>query len=240
MPTLFVVPTPIGNLKDITLRALEVLRDVPVILSEDTRVTKKLLNLLNIDTSQKQFISFYDQVDIKKIPKVLGILHDRLDIALVSDAGTPVISDPGYKLIKHIAVNHPVIKIEVLPGPTSITTALVASGFPPDKFTFVGYMPRKPGGRKKLLKAMQSSHGHIKSTYIAFESPHRVVKTLEAVNEQFQDKVYICLCWELTKKFERVMRGSAKDLLEKLVCGDKKTLKGEVVLLLSFKNSSAF
>lgn len=226
---LYIVPTPIGNIKDITFRAVEVLRRVNVILCEDTRVTRKLLGLLDIDFLQKRFISYFEHNEERKMPEVLEMLEDGIDVAVVSDAGTPVISDPGYKLVRTVVRDHPDIKVEVLPGAGSITTALVRSGFPPDKFAFVGYVPRKDSHRAKLWEKMTNDF-----TYVAFESGHRIQSTLKSLDEFFDNKALVCLCQELTKMHERMEFGSARELLAKLE-GARIDLRGELVLLVSLK-----
>src|SRR3990167_7795815 len=153
MAKLYIVPTPIGNVKDITERAREVLSSTEIILSEDTLVTKKLLRLLDIDYSNKQFITYFEHNERKRLDDVISLLNVH-DAALVTDAGTPLLSDPGFPLVRALRSNHPDIKIEVLPGATSITTALVSSGFPTDKFIFMGYISRRPADRRKMFKAI--------------------------------------------------------------------------------------
>lgn len=228
MSTLYVIPTPIGNLKDITYRAVEVLKSLDVILSEDTRVTAKLLRLLEIDYKGKKLVSFFEHSEKKRIPEVLSALNDGFDLGLVTDAGTPVLSDPGYKLLREVRkAGH---KIDVLPGATSITTALVASTLPPDKFMYLGYLPRKTGELTKLFSSTLTSD--IKCTYIAFESPHRVVKTLELMHSIFMDKVQVVVCKELTKLHESIDLGTPSELLE-ILKNDKYVEKGEIVVLFN-------
>ena len=230
MSTLYVIPTPIGNLKDITYRAVEVLKSLDVILSEDTRVTAKLLRLLEIDYKGKKLVSFFEHSEKKRIPEVLSALNDGFDLGLVTDAGTPVLSDPGYKLLREIRkAGH---KIDVLPGATSITTALVASTLPPDKFMYLGYLPRKTGEITKFLSFI--SKADIKCTYIAFESPHRIVKTLELMHSIFEDKVQVAVCKELTKLHESVDLGTPLELIE-LFKEDKYLKKGEIVICFNLE-----
>ncbi|PIR42279.1 16S rRNA (cytidine(1402)-2'-O)-methyltransferase [candidate division WWE3 bacterium CG_4_9_14_0_2_um_filter_35_11] len=228
MSTLYVIPTPIGNLGDITIRAIEVLKKLEVLLSEDTRMTLKLLGLLGIDSKNKRLIKYFDHNEMNRVSEIVAMLDNGCDIGIVSDAGTPVINDPGYKLIK--AVRKTSHKIEVLPGATSITTALVASTLPPDKFFFLGYLPRKTGELTKLLSSTLTSD--IKCTYIAFESPHRIVKTLELMHSIFMDKVQVVVCKELTKLHESVELGTPLELLE-ILKNDKYVEKGEVVVLFN-------
>ena len=219
---LFIVATPIGNLKDITLRALEVLKAVDYILCEDTRVTGKLLNHFEIS---KKLVPFNDFNEDKKAQAVINDLMLGQNIALVSDAGTPLISDPGYKLVR--ACIHQGIAVETIPGPSSVIAALTISGLPPDKFTFVGYLPKKDSKRKKLLEDLKRSREIVRSTIIAFESPFRLLKTLEDINEVFGD-IEIVVCRELTKMHEEVKQ---EKISESITYFSKNIPKGELVLL---------
>jgi len=235
MSTLFVIPTPIGNLKDITYRAVEVLQSINVILSEDTRMTLKLLGLLEIDSKNKKLIKYFDHNETGKVAEIMSMLDAGIDIGIVSDAGTPLINDPGYKLLRAVRkISH---KIEVLPGATSITTALVASGLPPDKFSFIGYLPRKAGELTRLLNAIRETNAIIKSTYIAFESPHRLVKSIEIMRSLYADKAEIAICKELTKMHEEVHTGVVSELLETLK-KDKYAGKGEIVILINLNSKN--
>jgi|SRR3989344_4049835 len=219
---LFIVATPIGNLKDITLRALEVLKAVDYILCEDTRVTGKLLNRYEIS---KKLVPFNDFNEDKKGQAVINDLVSGQNIALVSDAGTPLISDPGYKLVR--ACIHQGIAVETIPGPSSVIAALTISGLPPDKFTFVGYLPKKDVKRKKFLEDLKRSREIVRSTIIAFESPFRLLKTLEDINEVFGD-IEIVVCRELTKMHEEVKQ---EKISESITYFSKNIPKGELVLL---------
>ena len=219
---LFIVATPIGNLKDITLRALEVLKAVDYILCEDTRVTGKLLNRYEIS---KKLVPFNDFNEDKKGQAVINDLVSGQNIALVSDAGTPLISDPGYKLVR--ACIHQWIAVETIPGPSSVIAALTISGLPPDKFTFVGYLPKKDVKRKKFLEDLKRSREIVRSTIIAFESPFRLLKTLEDINEVFGD-IEIVVCRELTKMHEEVKQ---EKISESITYFSKNIPKGELVLL---------
>ncbi len=219
---LFVVPTPIGNLKDITLRALEVLQKAPFIACEDTRRTKILLNHYGI--KGKKLISYYEPKEERQIPKLFKLLKNH-DIALVSDAGTPAISDPGYKLIR--ACLNSGIVVEVLPGPSAFVTALVGSGLPTDSFIFVGFPPKK--GTKGFFENLRSCRA---STFIVYESPKRVVKTLEIVREVFGN-VRVCVARELTKIHEEFIRGDIFEVMEELK--NRKTVKGELTILFTEK-----
>jgi len=229
MGVLYIVPTPIGNLRDITLRAIDVLKEAKTVLSEDTRVTKKLLSLLEIDYSDKEFISFFDHNEERKIPLVIDLLTNGNDVVLVSDAGTPLLNDPGFKLVREIRKLDQDIKIEVLPGATSITTALVASGLPTDKFTFVGYFPRKKGKKENLLKDLSKINETLKVTYIGFESPYRLISTLEIIENVYKDNCAISVCNDLTKMYEFVITGKPKDVLTQIK--SKSKLKGEFIVL---------
>ena len=219
---LFIVATPIGNLKDITLRALEVLKAVDYILCEDTRVTGKLLNRYEIS---KKLVPFNDFNEDKKGQAVINDLVSGQNIALVSDAGTPLISDPGYKLVR--ACIHQGIAVETIPGPSSVIAALTISGLPPDKFTFVGYLPKKDVKRKKFLEDLKRSREVVRFTIIAFESPFRLLKTLEDIKGVYGD-IEIVVCRELTKMHEEVIR---KSISEAFLFFEKKSPRGEVVLV---------
>ncbi len=220
---LYVVPTPIGNLKDITLRALEVLKEVNVIACEDTRRTLILLNHYNIQG--KKLISYYEHVEEKRIPRILEILQKE-DVALVTDAGTPAISDPGYKLIRECIRNG--IDVEVLPGASAVITALVGSGLPTDRFLFAGFPPKK--GLKGFLEELKVCE---ETTIILYESPHRILKTLEAIREVFGE-VTVCIARELTKIHEEYIRGKIGEVIEEL--SSRESIKGEMVILFTTKD----
>lgn len=240
MGTLFVVATPIGNLQDITLRAVEVLTSVPLIACEDTRRTGNLLHSLQFlpelnwenfkkDPIQQKprLISYYEQNELQRIPEIMSFLKNDMDVALVSDAGTPTISDPGFKLVR-LCVQEG-IRVESIPGPSSVISALVASGLPTDKFLFVGYPPKKEGHRKKLFTDL--SVLPIKTTIIFFEAPHRLVKTLGELQEVFGD-IHIVVARELTKMHEEIRR----DEITKVISHFEKTNpKGEFVILFNIK-----
>ena len=218
--TLYIVSTPIGNLADITLRAIEVLKSVDSIICEDTRVTGKLLNHLQID---KKMFALNDFNEAKQVHPLISRLAAGENLALVSDAGTPLISDPGYKLVRE-AIREG-IKVESIPGSSSVIVALIVSGLPPDKILFVGYLPKKDAKRKILLEDIKKSRQIVKSTIIAFESPFRLLKTLEDVKEIFGD-IEIVICRELTKMHEEVKRGKVSELIGQTLP------KGEITILL--------
>lgn len=214
---LYIIPTPIGNLKDVTLRALEILHDVNGIICEDSRRTAILLNHYHI---KKPLLVLNDFNEAKIVDSILERLKNGENLALVSDAGTPLISDPGYKLVRE-CLNRG-IQVDSLPGPSSVITALTLSGLPPDKFLFLGYPPEKPGHRLKWLQNLLS----IKDiTIIIFISPHKLLKTLAEMKEIHGD-MEVVLAHELTKIHQSVERKKINEWLENL-----KSLKGEYVLL---------
>jgi 16S rRNA (cytidine1402-2'-O)-methyltransferase len=219
---LFLVPTPIGNLKDITLRALEVLKDVDVILAEDTRNTSRLLKHYQIQTA----LSPYHQHNEHKI---LGHLIDQLlagkKMAVVTDAGTPGISDPAFLLVRECIRNN--IRVETLPGATAFVPALVNSGLTTNRFVFEGFLPIKKGRHTLLTQLTEEER-----TIILYESPLRLVKTLEDLIQYFGADRQCCVSRELTKMFEENARGSLKEVLEHF---KQKTVKGEIVLIIQGK-----
>ena len=182
MGKLYVVSTPIGNLKDITLRAIEVLSRVDLIACEDTRKTGLLLSKLQVK-NRPALISYFEANEKKKIPRLITRLLSGETIALVTSAGTPAISDPGFKLIRE-SVRHD-IPVESIPGPSAVISALVVSGFPTDKFVFLGYLPKKPGKRRRLLEKLAENKQNIPQTTIIFVSPHRLIRVLQALKDVF-------------------------------------------------------
>lgn len=228
MGTLFVVATPIGNLQDITLRAIKVLQTVDVIACEDTRKTGILLSqILPVEVNKPRLVSYYEQNELQRIPEVISALKDNLKIALVSDAGTPAISDPGFKLIRECIKEG--IKVESIPGPSSVITSLTVSGLPTDKFLFLGYPPRKPGHRKSLFVNAKESLKLVKSTLIFFEAPHKILRTLEELKEVFGD-INIVLARELTKTYEEIRREKISNSINHFT---KISPKGEFVILFN-------
>ena len=216
---LYLVSTPIGNLKDITLRAIEVLSSVDVIACEDTRKTGLLLQKLEIKT-KPQLLSYYEENEQGRIPQIIGFLKQNKSVALVSNAGTPTISDPGYKLVRE-CLNQG-IAVESIPGPSSVLTALTVSGLPTDKFLFLGFLPKKEGKRKTILESLPK-----KTTIIFFESPFRLLKTLKELKEIFGD-IDIVICRELTKIFEEIQREKIGDLINHF---EQIKPKGELTIL---------
>lgn len=213
------VPTPIGNLGDITLRAIDTLRNADLIACEDTRHSLKLLNHLEI---ARPLISLHDHNEQQRIPDLITRAREGQNIAIISDAGTPCLSDPGHRFLK--ACRDEGVEFTVLPGPSAITTALVASGFPPHPFSFHGFLHVKKGKRGKQLQAALDSA----ETTLFFESPHRLPSTLEILSELAPGS-RICVARELTKKFETLHHGNAKELREYF---SERKVKGEIVLLI--------
>jgi len=223
---LFVTPTPIGNLEDITIRALRVLKECSFIACEDTRQSLKLLNHFEIS---KPLISFYSYNQQKRIPEIINKILNGNDIALISDAGMPAISDPGYLLVKE-AIDKG-IKVEVLPGASALLTALIGSGLSTDGFIFCGFLKRKAGKMKKELLEAAS----LDKTIIFYESPHRILKTLQLCLSLFGNNAKICIAREMTKKFEEFIRGDIVFVLEQMQ--DKKEILGEIVVIIEAKSN---
>jgi 16S rRNA (cytidine1402-2'-O)-methyltransferase len=217
---LYVVATPIGNLGDMTLRALEILRSVDLIAAEDTRHSGILLRHYDI---QKPVVSYHEHNEAMRTAQLIERLAAGENIALITDAGLPGISDPGFRII-HECVRRD-LPLSILPGASSVLTALVGSGFPAEKFFFGGFLPPKSGGRERDLRAA----GARAETSIFFESPHRLLKTLTLACEVMPERP-LCVARELTKKFEEYRRGRPDELLEHYT---GKPPKGEIVLLIS-------
>ncbi len=220
--TLYIVPTPIGNLEDITLRALNVLKGVDVIAAEDTRTTKILLDHYAI---QKPLLSFYSQNEQVRVPQIIQRLKGGDSVALVSDAGTPGISDPAHSIITASIENN--IHIVPLPGATAFVPALVISGFATHEFVFEGFLPHKKGRRTKLLRLKDEER-----TIILYESVHRIQKTLQEVLEHFGDR-NVVVVRELTKVFEEITRGKVSSVLQEF---SSRVMKGEFVLVIEGNN----
>lgn len=221
MGTLFVVATPIGNLKDVTFRAVEILKSVDLIACEDTRITKRLLERYQIDT---QTISYHQHSKIGKINFLISKLKEGRNIALVSDAGTPGISDPGGLLVQ--AATDEGVPVEVVPGPSAVIAALSISGMPTDRFLFLGFLPHKKG-RQTLLKEIIDS----KQTVVLYESVHRILKLLKEFTDLKLEREIIVLR-ELTKKFETIYRGLPTEVNRELINDE---VKGEFVVIVSAK-----
>lgn len=209
---LYIIATPIGNLKDITLRAIETLGRLDVLLCEDTRKTGFLLSELKIKKKPK-LLSFYDEVEAQKIPEVIKMLQDNLEVGLVTDAGTPLLSDPGWLLVKKCRELG--ISYTALPGACAAINAVVLSGLPIQRFSFLGFMPKKDGGIKKILEKYKDVEG----AKVLYESPLRAQKTYNLIKEVCGESTEIRIVREMTKKFEEVSDSVGKDM------------KGEVVIL---------
>jgi 16S rRNA (cytidine1402-2'-O)-methyltransferase len=229
MANLYIVATPIGNLQDISLRAIEILDSVDFILCEDTRKTTILLRSIvkkfPAFKNKAKLVSYYEENEPKRIPEVIELLKKDFNFALVSDAGTPTISDPGFKLVREAVKEK--INVQAIPGPSSVITALVSSGLPTDKFMFVGFLPKKPGHRTDLLKNIKTASKTVKQTIIFFESPFRIVKVLEELQTVFGD-IDIVTTRELTKIYEEIRR---EKISEALLHFNKNKPRGEFVIL---------
>ena len=219
MPALYVVATPIGNLEDISLRALRTLREVKLIAAEDTRRTKRLLTTYDIKTPMT---SYHEHNKWSKLDYILDCLEDG-DVALVSDAGMPGMSDPGYELI--VAANQRGISVVPIPGPSVIITALAVSGLPTHDFVYLGFLPRKAGGRRRLLESIASEY----RTIVVFESPHRVLAALKDMLLILGDRK-VAVCRELTKVHEEIFRGTISQAIEHFT-----EVRGEFTLVIEGK-----
>lgn len=215
--TLYLIPTPIGNLEDITLRSIKILKEVQVIFSEDTRVTLQLLNHFEI---KKKLISLHEHNEDAIKQKVLEYLKNNQNVALVTDRGTPIISDPGYKTVKYVSDNG--YNVVSLPGPTAFVPALTASGLNPQPFLFYGFLNSKESKRKEELQSLKE----LEYTFIIYEAPHRIEKTIKLMYEVLGDR-NISISREISKKFESVFRGKISDLFETL-----NDIKGEMVIVI--------
>ena len=220
MSKLHIVPTPIGNLQDITYRAVEILSNVDLILAEDTRVSQKLLKHYNIKT---KMVSYHMHNEHKITKDVIENLNKGVAIALISDAGTPGISDPGFLLIRSCIENN--IQVECLPGATAFVPALVQSGIPTDRFLFEGFLPHKKGRTKKLTQLSKEE-----KTIILYESPHRLIKTLEDLCKYFGQETKASVSRELTKIHEETIHGTLKTIKDYY---SNKTPKGEIVIVVA-------
>ena len=217
--TLYLVATPIGNLEDITLRALRVLRECNVVAAEDTRHSGRLLKHFGIS---KPLLSYFQFNEARRSEEIIGRLRRGEKVALVTDAGSPGISDPGERVIKAaIAAG---FRVESVPGPSALVAALTASGLPTDEFHFIGFLPHKSGQRRNKLESLKSFDG----TLVLYESPYRIEKLLVELSEVFPDRQAV-LARELTKKFEEFLRGKPAELL---AIAKKRSLKGEFVVMM--------
>ncbi len=219
--TLYIVSTPIGNLEDITLRAIRILKEADLIACEDTRTTSVLLNHYGI---QKPMISYFEHNELKRIPQLIDKLQNGIRIALVSDAGTPTISDPAFKLVR--AVREAGLPLVGIPGPNAAVMALSVSGLPTDRFVFDGFLPLKKG-RQTRWKELGAEN----RTIILYESPHRLLKTLREIDIWLGPRPLV-IGRELTKKFEELLRGTPSEMISHF---GKKSPKGEFVILIAGK-----
>lgn len=224
--TLYVVGTPIGNLEDVTLRALRILKEADVIFCEDTRVTKRLLDKYDIHT---RTTSLNARTEHAKIGSVMGALTEGKKVALVSDAGTPGVSDPGGLVVSVVREKMPDVRIEVIPGPSALTAALSIASVPVADFVFLGFLPHKKG-RQTLFKEIAES----KRAMIFYESPHRIMKTLASLRDVLEDDRIVGIARELTKIYEEIVRGSATEVLSYFETNKEKQ-KGEFVVIVSGK-----
>ena len=220
---LILVPTPIGNLEDITLRAITVLKEADIILAEDTRVSSRLLNHFEIDKKLSPHHKFNEH---KTVNSLISKLQQGNRIAMISDAGTPGISDPGFLLVRACVEND--IEVECLPGPTALIPALAVSGLPTEKFVFEGFLPQKKGRQKRLILLSEE-----RRTIVFYESPHRLVKCLLQFAEFFDNERRACVCRELSKIYEEKKRGTVTELAEYYTANPP---KGEIVIVVEGKS----
>lgn len=219
---LYIVATPIGNLEDFTFRAVRILKEVDYIFAEDTRVTKKLLNHYEIETTLYRYDEYTKSHQIKNI---LNILQEGKTVALVTDAGTPCISDPGYELVNEALNND--LKVIPIPGPSALTAAASVAGISTKRFVFEGFLPKKKG-RQTLFNLLKEED----RTIVIYESPFRVERTLRDIQEYFGDR-NIVIIREISKIYEEILRGTTTELLDKII---KKPIKGEVVMFIEGKD----
>lgn len=225
MSKLFLVPTPIGNLEDITLRALRILKEVDLVAAEDTRKTSILLKHYNIS---KPVVAFHQHNEHRMVEQLIGRIQSGATIALVTDAGTPAISDPGFLLVRAaIAAS---VEVECLPGPTAFVPALVNSGLPAERFVFEGFLPHKKGRLKRITVIANNPY-----TTILYESPHRLTKTLEQLKQTAGNNRRACVARELTKMFEENKRGTLDELIAHF---GQHEVKGEIVIIIEGTNKS--
>jgi 16S rRNA (cytidine1402-2'-O)-methyltransferase len=220
MSKLYIVPTPIGNLEDITLRAIRVLKEVDLVLAEDTRTTRKLFAHYQINTHLQSYHIFNEH---QKTAELADRIESGVTTALVSDAGTPSISDPGFMLVRACIGKD--IAVECLPGPTALIPALVNSGFPSDKFCFEGFLPHKKGRKTRMTELAEETR-----TLILYESPHRIVKTLQELKQAMGDDRKCSVSRELSKLHEETIRGTFPELIEHF---SKQLPRGEMVLVIA-------
>ncbi len=224
MGKLYLVPTPIGNLEDMTFRAIRILKEVDAVLAEDTRTTMNLFQKFEITN---KLIPHHLNNEHKTIDRIISELQSGLNFALVSDAGTPAISDPGFLLVR--ACVQQGIEVDCLPGPTAFVPALVNSGFPCEKFVYEGFLPTKKGRQTRILKIAEEER-----TVVLYESPHRILKALAQFQEYFHPERQISISREISKKFEETVRGTSAELIEYFT---KNPIKGEFVVVIEGKTA---
>lgn len=217
---LYLIPTPIGNLGDMTIRARAILEQVDLVACEDTRVSGLLLKNLGL---KKKLISYHDFNESRRAGQLLELLKEGQSIGVITDAGSPGISDPAYRVVRSALENN--VNIVALPGPTALIPAISASGLPTDRFFFEGFLPPKSGVRQKHLEKIKN----LEHTLVFYESPHRVHKTLEAMQDILGDRP-ACLAREISKKFEEYIRGRISEIRARI---EKKNVKGEIVLVVA-------
>ncbi len=222
---LYLVATPIGNLEDITLRAINILKQVDLIACEDTRTTKKLLSKYNINND---LVSYHEHNEVKRSNELVLKIKSGQNIALVSDAGTPTISDPGYKLVREAVENS--IEIISIPGASAVISALSVSGLPTDSFTFFGFLPKNKSKGKEFLESIKN----LSQTLIFYESPKRLIKTLTLIFEVIGDR-NISVNREITKLYEEAIRGTVKEVIKEI--SERESLKGEIVVVVEGNKS---
>lgn len=225
MGKLFVVPTPIGNLEDMTFRAIRILKEVDAVLAEDTRTTSLLFQRYEISN---KLIAYHLNNEHKISDQLVAEIKSGRTYALVSDAGTPGISDPGFLLIRACVQNN--IEVECLPGATAFVPALVSSGFPCEKFVYEGFLPHKKGRESRIKKIANEER-----TVVLYESPHRLIKALEQFAQFFETDRQLAVCRELSKKFEEIKRGNTQQLIEHF---STNPIKGEFVIVIEGKNDA--
>ena len=226
--TLILAATPIGNIGDASVRLVDALQTTHVIAAEDTRRLHKLLQMLNI-TTDAQIVSYFDQNEADRQPWLIEQLQSGRDVLIVTDAGMPSVSDPGYRMVA--AAITAGIPIRVLPGPSAVTTAITMSGMPVDRFTFEGFLPRKAGERTSRLEELASE----RRTMVFFEAPHRTLETLQAMQAAFGSTRQVAVCRELTKTYEEVVRGTLADAV---AWADREIL-GEVTIVVAGRDAAA-
>lgn len=222
-PGLYLVATPIGSSQDITLRALDVIQSSDVIIAEDTRIARRLMSIHNIGLKGRNLLTYNDANGSQKRPKIINLLKEGNSVCLLSDAGSPLIADPGMKLVQDALDNN--IFIQVVPGPSSVIAALSVAGLPTDKFMFAGFIPSQDSARESFLDDL----ANVQATLVLFETARRLTSSLITIRDKFGSKRRAVICRELTKKFEEVWRGSIAELAAK---ADHMQPKGEIVILI--------